>query len=78
VVIAAFSQHCPNLALSNIIGSSISNILEAFALGLLFHPGRTVFDCNSKIYTAVLLAITTLFVTNFVFFSRIKGIEDRF
>jgi len=62
VVVAAVSQKRPALALGNVIGSSISNILGAFALGLLFHSGRATFDRSSKIYTAILLAITTIFV----------------
>jgi Ca2+/Na+ antiporter len=48
--------------LGNVIGSSISNILGAFALGLLFHSGRATFDRSSKLYTAILLAVTTIFV----------------
>ena len=47
--------------MGNIIGSAISNILGAFSLGLLFHgndePIR--FDSSSRIYSLVLLAMTT-------------------
>jgi Ca2+/Na+ antiporter len=62
VVVAAIGQKRSALALGNIIGSSISNILGAFALGLLFHSGKATFDRSSKIYTAILVGVTTLFV----------------
>lgn len=62
VVVASVGQKRSALALGNIIGSSISNILGAFALGLLFHSGKATFDRSSKIYTAILVGITTLFV----------------
>ncbi|KLO92489.1 uncharacterized protein LW93_12063 [Fusarium fujikuroi] len=38
VVIASLAQGRPSLAVGNIIGSAISNILGAFSLGLLFRP----------------------------------------
>ncbi len=50
------------LAIGNVIGSGISNILGAFSLGALFHPGLMVFDRSSKIYTALLLVLTTVIV----------------
>ncbi|KAH0542493.1 hypothetical protein FGG08_003089 [Glutinoglossum americanum] len=62
VVIAAISQRRSSLALGNILGSSVSNILGAFSLGLIFHPGIVVFDRSSKIYSAVVLIFTTLLV----------------
>lgn len=62
MVVAAIGQKRSALALGNIIGSSISNILGAFALGLLFHSGKATFDRSSKIYTAILVGVTTLFV----------------
>jgi Ca2+/Na+ antiporter len=43
------------------MGSSISNILGAFSLGLLFHPGCMAFDRSAKIYSALLFLITTGF-----------------
>lgn len=51
------------------MGSSISNILGAFSLGLLFQTGiPTAFDTSSKIYTSILLfctsAITALALAN--------------
>ncbi|KAI9763441.1 MAG: hypothetical protein M1840_000524 [Geoglossum simile] len=62
VVIAAISQRRSNLAMGNILGSSISNILGAFSLGLIVHPGVVVFDRSSKIYSAALLGFTTILV----------------
>lgn len=54
-----------SLALGNIVGSTISNILGAFSLGLLFirpqdHAGETLFDASSKIYTLLQLGLTIL------------------
>jgi Ca2+/Na+ antiporter len=60
-VIAAILQHKPSIAFGNVIGSSISNILGAFSLGLLFHPGDILFDRSAKIYTSILFLITTAF-----------------
>ncbi|OJJ29989.1 hypothetical protein ASPWEDRAFT_177718 [Aspergillus wentii DTO 134E9] len=62
VVIAAILQHRSPLALGNVMGSAISNILGAFSLGLLCHPGGMEFDRSAKIYAALQLAVTTLFV----------------
>lgn len=63
IVIAAILQHRPTLALGNVVGSSISNILGAFSLGLLCHePGRIVFDRSSKIYTTLQLFLSTIVV----------------
>jgi len=58
VVIAAVAQHQSPLALGNVIGSVISNILAAFSLGVLFQRGHTKFDRSSKIYVALLLLLT--------------------
>lgn len=56
------------MALGNAVGSSISNILGAFSLGLLFQTGIPTFDTSSKIYTSILLfctsAITALALAN--------------
>ncbi|KAJ5733940.1 hypothetical protein N7493_002726 [Penicillium malachiteum] len=62
VVIAAILQHRTPLALGIVMGSAISNILGAFSLGLLCHPGGMEFDTSAKIYSSILLGITTLFV----------------
>lgn len=58
---ACILQNRSSLALGNVIGSSISNILGAFSLGLLFHPGRMTFDRSAKIYSALLFLVTTIF-----------------
>ena len=44
------------------MGSSISNILGAFSLGLIFYPGNVTFGRSSKIYTTLLLALTSFLV----------------
>ncbi|KAJ6038496.1 hypothetical protein N7499_004407 [Penicillium canescens] len=62
VVVAAILQRRTPLALGNVMGSTISNILGAFSLGLLCHPGRGPFDNSAKIYSALLFFVTTLFV----------------
>lgn len=56
------ARHRPSLAVGNIVGSAISNILGAFSLGLLFRKddGPVVFDRSSKIYTLLLLLLTVL------------------
>ncbi|KAJ6257040.1 hypothetical protein Dda_7924 [Drechslerella dactyloides] len=62
VVVASIAQNNSALALGNILGSSISNILGAFSLGLLFSRDETIrFDHSSKIYVGVLSIITTVF-----------------
>lgn len=55
------SQNNSSVALGNLIGSSISNILASFSLGLLFIESVT-FDHSSKIYATVLLVVTTIFL----------------
>lgn len=49
-----------SLAIGNIVGSSISNILGAFSLGLIFHKDQSqiVFDRSSKVYALLLLLLT--------------------
>lgn len=58
MVIAAVGQHQAPLALGNVIGSVIANILAAFSLGLLSQCGYTEFDRSSKTYVTLLLLIT--------------------
>ncbi|RMZ73163.1 Sodium calcium exchanger membrane region [Pyrenophora seminiperda CCB06] len=62
VVVASILQNRSSLALGNVIGSSISNILGAFSLGLLFHAGPMAFDRSAKIYATLLFLVTTIFV----------------
>ncbi|RBR26461.1 uncharacterized protein FIESC28_00755 [Fusarium coffeatum] len=71
VVVASLAQGRPSLAVGNIVGSAISNILGAFSLGLLFHPttSHIEFDRSSKIYSLCLLVITT-FVAPIIHFSQ--------
>jgi Ca2+/H+ antiporter len=57
--------------MGNIVGSSISNILGAFSLGLIFSPTNTTFDKSAKIYTGVLLGLTTLFTLFILFFQNL-------
>ncbi|PNP78516.1 hypothetical protein FNYG_08146 [Fusarium nygamai] len=71
VVVASLAQGRPSLAVGNIIGSAISNILGAFSLGLLIRPtgSHIEFDRSSKIYSLCLLVITT-FVAPVIYFSQ--------
>jgi len=61
VICVTLGQSQPSLALGNLMGSSIANILASFSLGLLFIRS-TSFDRSSKIYTAALLALTSVFL----------------
>ena len=77
-MVAALAQRRPALALGNVIGSSISNILGAFSLGLMFHQGssRDVnFDKSSRVYSLVLLIITSLICPAVFFGNSIKSAE---
>jgi Ca2+/Na+ antiporter len=74
VVVASISQHQSPLALGNILGSSISNILGAFSLGLIFAPASITFDKSAKIYTSVLLGLTTFFTAFILFFEPLGRI----
>lgn len=58
----SIARHRSSLAVGNIIGSAISNILGAFSLGLIFRKEKSpiVFDRSSKIYTLLLLLLTIL------------------
>ncbi|MCJ1417407.1 hypothetical protein MMC32_003751 [Xylographa parallela] len=71
VIVAALSQGRSSLALGNILGSSISNILGAFSVGLIFTSGEIKFDRSSKIYTALTLLFTVIFVLILAFFKSI-------
>jgi Ca2+/Na+ antiporter len=61
-VVVSLARHRSSLAIGNIVGSTISNILGAFSLGLLFHNKDVpvVFDRSSKLYSLLLLVITSL------------------
>ncbi|TKA76279.1 hypothetical protein B0A55_01833 [Friedmanniomyces simplex] len=72
VVVFSILHHRPSLALGNIVGSTISNILGAFSLGLLFHKqddGPVYFDRSSKLYTVLQLVVTVL-VAGMVIFGK--------
>ena len=59
---ASILQNRSSIGLGNVVGSSISNILGAFALGLLLFPEHVVvFDRSSKIYAGALFLVTTVF-----------------
>ncbi|KAB5585390.1 Sodium/calcium exchanger protein-domain-containing protein [Coniochaeta sp. 2T2.1] len=61
VIAVALGQKNQALALGNLMGSSIANILASFSLGLIFIKTAT-FDRSSKIYAAALLGLTLLFL----------------
>lgn len=63
VVLFSIAQGRNSLALGNVVGSAISNILGAFSLGLLFSStsgNGMSFDASSKRYTVLQLAVTIL------------------
>lgn len=70
VIVASLARGRASLALGNLVGSAISNVLGAFSLGLLFHKEGALieFDTSSRIYSLFLLILTT-FVTPITFFS---------
>ena len=63
VVVFSIARGRASLALGNIVGSAISNVLGAFSLGLLF-SGATGeglrFDASSRRYTVLQLGVTVL------------------
>jgi Ca2+/Na+ antiporter len=70
VIITALARGRPSLAVGNIVGSAISNILGAFSLGLVFREtgDPAEFDRSSQTYSLVLLIVTT-FVAPITYFS---------
>ncbi|KAL7904581.1 Ca2+ transporter [Trichoderma velutinum] len=70
VVVASLAQDRSSLAIGNVVGSAISNILGAFSLGLLFYEkGQPIeFDRSSRIYSLMTLVLTT-FVTPIIYFA---------
>lgn len=60
-MVGSLAQGRSSLALGNVVGASISNILGAFSLGLLFYgQGEVVeFDRSSRIYSLLVLVLTT-------------------
>ncbi|KAJ9614239.1 hypothetical protein H2200_002375 [Cladophialophora chaetospira] len=60
VVISALAQHRPHLALGNVLGSCVANILGAFSLGVLVQREAFVtYDASARIYAVVLFGVTT-------------------
>ncbi|KAL7957709.1 Ca2+ transporter [Trichoderma compactum] len=70
VVIASLAQGRSSLAIGNVVGSAVSNILGAFSLGLLcYEKGQPIeFDRSSRIYSLMTLVLTTL-VTPIIYFA---------
>lgn len=63
VVVVAMSQQQSSLALGNLIGSSIANVLGSFSLGLLCSRHAMMrFDQSSRIYTVILIVLTAAFL----------------
>ncbi|KAH8434438.1 uncharacterized protein LDX57_012085, partial [Aspergillus melleus] len=58
------------------MGSTISNTLGAFSLGLLFYSQGLELDRSAKIYSVLLFVVTTLFVT-LAFFNQLNQIVGR-
>ncbi|WEW61402.1 hypothetical protein PRK78_006892 [Emydomyces testavorans] len=72
VVAASLAQGRSSLAIGNVVGSAISNILGAFSLGLLFYEkGKPVqFDHSSRVYSILALVVTTFFAPAAYFHTR--------
>lgn len=62
VIIVALSQGQHSMALGNLMGSSIANVLGSFSLGLLCAQKMMVFDRSSRIYSTALLGHVLLFL----------------
>ncbi|KAH0285502.1 hypothetical protein M436DRAFT_56026 [Aureobasidium namibiae CBS 147.97] len=64
VVVVCILRNRTSLAVGNIIGSAISNILGAFSLGLVFRRDEEimVFDASARAYTLAMLLVTGLVV----------------
>ncbi|KAM5353428.1 hypothetical protein ACJ41O_000078 [Fusarium nematophilum] len=62
VVVASLARGRSSLAMGNVIGAAISNVLGAFSLGLLSFEGERAvqFDRSARIYSLMLLVLTTL------------------
>ena len=73
MVVIAIGSHRPALAIGNVVGSAISNILGAFSIGLLC-GGRPSFDRSSRIYSLLLLPITLVAILLYLFANpRVAG-----
>lgn len=72
---AAIAQHRSPMALGNVIGSTVSNILGAFSLGLIFQPSQLPFDGSARMYALLQFLVTTPFVilTYFHLLNKVTG-----
>lgn len=70
-MIVSLARSRSSLALGNVVGSAISNILGAFSLGLLTQSTADSirFDRSSRIYSLLLLLLTT-FATPVTYFAQ--------
>ncbi|PWY99897.1 hypothetical protein BCV70DRAFT_162073 [Testicularia cyperi] len=62
VVLAAIAHGASTLAIANVVGSAIANILGAFSLGVLFAPQAVRFDDSSRRFAIIQAGITTVVV----------------
>ncbi|KAJ3158568.1 hypothetical protein HDU86_002793 [Geranomyces michiganensis] len=61
VVVVALAQGHPYLAIGNIIGSSIANILGSFSLALLFMGDMTItIDRSGRLYALAMVVVSVL------------------
>ena len=64
VVVVSVIRNRSSLAIGNVVGSAIANILGAFSLGLLFYKKtsnhQTLFERSSIIYSVALLVVTVM------------------
>lgn len=60
VVVSSLAKGNSDLALSNVYGSFVANILGSFSIGLLFNPARLEGreHSSARIYTSLLLALS--------------------
>lgn len=62
VILVAVGQRQSSLALGNLMGSAVANVLGSFSLGVLLAGPDMAFDRSSKIYTAISLGLTSAFL----------------
>ena len=62
VIAVALGQGQYSMALGNLMGSSIANVLGSFSLGLLCAQKAMAFDRSSKIYSTALLSLVSVFL----------------
>ncbi len=64
MVVISLARNRPSLAIGNVVGSTISNILGAFSLGLFFYKNSTgnpvLFEQSSTVYSLALLGVTAM------------------